>query len=77
MWNLHPLSVTLTKTTLQFGYNMTFFAEFTTSVPDVTSVSSTSSTRLLILLLNKNLPDVALKYNVVELHKPNNSQLFW
>lgn len=38
---------------------MTFYAEFTTFVPDVTSKWSTARNRL---LLNKYLTDVALKH---------------
>jgi hypothetical protein len=78
MWNLHPPSATLTRTTLQIIFNMTFYAEFTTFVPDVTSIWSTARNRLLILLLNKYLTNVALKHNVTDLHTPNDSQLiFW
>lgn len=74
MWSLHPLI----WTTLQIRFNTTFYAEFTTFVPDVTSIWSTARNMLLILLLNKYLTDVALKHNVMDLHTPNNSQLiFW
>jgi len=61
MWILHPLSATLTWTTLQITFNMTFYAEFTTFVPDVTSIWSTARNRLLRLLRNKYLTHGALK----------------
>jgi len=78
MWSLHPLSATLTRTTLQIRFNMTFFAEFSTFVPDVTSICSTARNRLLILLLNKYLTHVALTHNVTDLHTSNKLQLiFW
>jgi len=60
MWSLHPQTATLTRTTLQTRFNTTFYVEFTASVPDVTSIWSTAINRLLILLLNKYLTDVAL-----------------
>lgn len=78
MRSLHPQTATLTRTTLQIRFSTTFYAEFTTFVPDVTSIWSTARNMLLILLLNKYLIDVALKHNVTDLHTPNNSQLiFW
>ena len=77
MWSLHPQSAILTWTTLQIRFNMTFYAEFTTFVPDVTSIWSTARNKLLILLLNKYVTDVALNHMSRTYTRLKNHNLFF
>jgi hypothetical protein len=70
MWSMHPQSAPLTRTAFQFRFNMIFSAEFTTFIPDVTSIWSTANNRLLILQVNNNLKDADFETTFLDLKNP-------